>query len=119
MKYKLISVDLDGTLLDDHKDISINTIKRIKELINEGVIFVITTGRPYTGTKRYLDLFPCDNPVILYNGAVIRYSKNNSVIYNNNLDPSDARKIINIINEKFLMLIESMIILINMLRYLK
>ena len=97
MKYKLISVDLDGTLLDDNKEISINTINKINELINQGYIFVIATGRPYTGTIRYLNLFKGDNPVILYNGSVIKLN-NKTISFS--LSCESVKKIIDIINSK-------------------
>ncbi len=97
MKYKLISCDLDGTLLDDNKEISINTIKKINDLINEGYIFVIATGRPYTGTIRYLKLFSNDNPVILYNGSVIKIN-NETISFS--LSDESAKRIIDLINSK-------------------
>ena len=46
--YKLIFIDLDGTLLDDNKEVSKENIEMINKAYNEkGVISVVTTGRPY------------------------------------------------------------------------
>ena len=95
MKYKIISCDLDGTLLDDNKEISINTINKINDLINQGYIFVIATGRPFTGTIRYLNLFNGNNPVILYNGSVIKLN-NKTISFS--LNEESAKRIIDIIN---------------------
>ena len=99
MSYKLIACDLDGTLLDSKKEISKATIDKINELLEKGLYFVIATGRPYTGVKRYLDLLNQKMPVILYNGSVIRDSRNNEVYASFSLDKEDAIKIIKIINE--------------------
>lgn len=99
MSFKLIACDLDGTLLDNNKEVSTNTINRINNLLNQGLLFVIATGRPFTGTKRYCDLFNKNMPVILYNGSIVRMSKTNELLFNVSLDKEDAKKIINIINE--------------------
>ena len=45
--YKMIILDLDGTLLDDYKKISEENLKLIKRAYDEkGIISVIATGRP-------------------------------------------------------------------------
>ena len=98
--YKLISVDLDGTLLNDNKEITSASIAKINDLISQGIMFVITTGRPFTGTKRFSDLFIGDNPVILYNGAVIRMSRSDNTLFQVMLEDSDAKRITDIIKEK-------------------
>ena len=99
MKYKLICCDLDGTLLDDNKNISNELIKGINDLLERDILFIITTGRPFTSTKRYLDLFNKNIPVILYNGSIIRMSKTEDVLFQESLSLCDASKIIKIIND--------------------
>lgn len=45
--YKMIILDLDGTLLNDYKQVSEENIKMIKRAYKEkGIISVIATGRP-------------------------------------------------------------------------
>ena len=99
MDYKLISCDLDGTLLDDDKNVEKRIIDRINDLVKMGVWFVIATGRPCTGTKRYIDLLDKDMPVILYNGSVIRMGKSNKLLFNEFLNEEDAFCIIKRIKE--------------------
>ena len=43
---KLLCVDLDGTLLDDSKNISSGDLQGILQLLNAGHKFAIVTGRP-------------------------------------------------------------------------
>ena len=42
----MIATDLDGTLLDSHKQVSEETRKILRELKNRGILFGIASGRP-------------------------------------------------------------------------
>ncbi len=49
---KILFTDLDGTLLDDNKDISAEDMSAIRRMIAAGHKFVMTTGRPLTSVKK-------------------------------------------------------------------
>lgn len=70
-KYKVVMCDLDNTLLDYGKDVSLDSIEIIEKLTLEGIEFIPATGR-YLGVIPKLIL---DNKSINYvvssNGAVI------------------------------------------------
>ena len=72
MKYKLIASDLDGTLLNSDAEVTEANFKAIKELNDEGVLFVPVTGRAMYEMPE--SVYACDD---------IRYiiSSNGSVIY--------------------------------------
>jgi hypothetical protein len=53
--YKLIAIDMDGTLLTEDKKITTKTKDAIKTASKLGVKIVLTTGRPIQGIKQYLD----------------------------------------------------------------
>ncbi|PRR83789.1 Cof-type HAD-IIB family hydrolase [Clostridium vincentii] len=72
--YKLIAIDMDGTLLRDDKTISTLNKITLRRAIDLGVKVVLTSGRPIQGLKKYLDelgLVGEDEYVIGVNGAVI------------------------------------------------
>ena len=71
-KIKLVACDMDGTLLDDRKEISEENIRAVKALSAKGVHFVIATGRHDSMIKAYLDVLDISTPVISCNGALIR-----------------------------------------------
>lgn len=73
-KYKLVCIDLDGTLLNDNKEISLENINIIKEAINSGIIVCITTGRVLKFANRYNDILDIKIPTIASNGGVICYN---------------------------------------------
>ncbi len=84
--YKLIAMDMDGTLLKDDKTISDKTKISIKKALESGIKIVLTSGRPIQGIKKYLDelhLTGEDDYVIGLNGAVICRTSDFSVLSRN------------------------------------
>lgn len=66
---KIIFSDLDGTIVRADNTISSKTAEKIRELQNQGIIFMPCTGRSY---RDMLSCFPADikMPAILLNGAL-------------------------------------------------
>ena len=54
---KILFTDLDGTLLDDNKDISAEDLSAIRKMIEAGHKFVMTTGRPLTSVKKLAEKY--------------------------------------------------------------
>ena len=54
---KILFTDLDGTLLDDNKDISAEDMSAVRKMIAAGHKFVMTTGRPLTSVKKLADRY--------------------------------------------------------------
>ena len=69
MKKFLIALDMDGTLLNDKKEICPKTKQYLKHLQDQGHLIVIASGRPIRAIKRYYDELNLWTPVICYNGA--------------------------------------------------
>ena len=93
MRYKLLAVDMDGTLLNNKRRITDKTIEAVQAAAKMGVLFVISTGRPVQGVEKYSQLLGLTAPVILYNGAMIVVSDTKEVIYNKGLSEKDIEKI--------------------------
>lgn len=68
-KQHLIALDLDGTLLTDDKKISAHTQQIIKQVIDDGHIVVIATGRPNRASIQYYHTLGLQTPMINFNGA--------------------------------------------------
>lgn len=71
----LITLDLDGTLLNSSSVISPTTKETLENLKNDGHIIVIATGRPYRATKQFYDELNLSTPLIVDNGAAIYQEK--------------------------------------------
>ena len=91
MDYKLIAVDMDGTLLNSDNQITDATVAAVKAAQNIGVVFTLSTGRPLQGVKRYIDQLNINCPVITYNGAVVVHSKSGKVLFSQDMDNDDAK----------------------------
>ncbi|KXG78008.1 Cof-type HAD-IIB family hydrolase [Thermotalea metallivorans] len=53
--YKLLAVDMDGTLLDHKQEISEENKRAIQRAMEKGVKIVISSGRAITGIERYIE----------------------------------------------------------------
>lgn len=85
MKYKLVCMDMDGTLLNDNKQVSERTIKAIEKAHKLGVKVVIATGRIFVSARFYGDLIGVNAPIIASNGAYVREKDEDRAIYEEGL----------------------------------
>lgn len=73
MKQFLICLDLDGTLLNDQKEISPYTFRVLKTLQQQGHAIMIATGRPYRASRLYYEQLGLNTPVVNFNGAFVHH----------------------------------------------
>lgn len=88
MKYKIIVLDLDGTLTNSKKEISKPTLDALIDIQERGFKVVLASGRPTPGIaplakECMLDKF--GGYVLSYNGAKIIDCKTNEVIFQKTL----------------------------------
>lgn len=99
MKYKLMAVDIDGTLLNDNSELTENTRNKIKKAVERGLVFTIASGRPIQGIEGLNRQLNLDVPYITYNGAMVVMGKSRQIIYQRNLSPEDSRDIVDLARE--------------------
>lgn len=99
MKYKMLCVDMDGTCLDDNKEISEENLKAFKKAAERGVKVVVCTGRLYTSANIYAELIGLKVPVIASNGAYIREKDNDKVIFKAPLLYENCIKVLQVIRK--------------------
>ncbi len=92
MKYRMIAVDLDHTLLDQDSRISARNRDVIRRAVDSGIKFVIATGRMFKTSVTYLDDlgFETDSPIINYHGALVKKSKSGEVMLHMPVRPQIA-----------------------------
>lgn len=92
--YKLIALDMDGTLLNDEKKITADTKKAIEEARKSGKYVVLCSGRPIEGIERYLDELNMnteDDYVISFNGAMVQHADTKKAIGRKTLKGKDLK----------------------------
>lgn len=75
MKFDIVCIDIDGTLLGKKHTYSEKTKNIIKECVESGVHVVLTTGRLYNNAAYYGKQLGLKAPIIATNGAVISNEK--------------------------------------------
>lgn len=99
MKYKLICVDMDGTLLNSKKRISERNLKAINQAHDKGVRFVVATGRIFVSANYYGTIIGVKTPIIASNGSYIREKDMDKAIYEEYLNKSECTIILNLLKQ--------------------
>ena len=81
--YRLLAIDLDGTLLTPppHKHISPRTYKALRQAADAGMIIVIATGQTLSVLQYVCDELPLSAPQIIENGAIIADIRSGTILH--------------------------------------
>jgi HAD superfamily hydrolase (TIGR01484 family) len=69
--YKLLALDMDGTLLTDDKQVTEETKKWLRKAMDHGVTVMFSTGRGVQTASSFWEELGLDSPMVLLNGAEI------------------------------------------------
>lgn len=92
MAIKMITTDIDGTLLNNNKQISTHTKEVLQEARRQGIYVVLCSGRPLVGVQEYLSelgLTGNDDYVITFNGAQVQHGTGDRPLIANLLTGQD------------------------------
>lgn len=89
MDYKMVAIDLDGTLLNDNKELLDINIEVLREINSLGVEVVIATGRRYSSAKDLVKPLNIDLVIIANNGNIIRNSWDDKILITKYLNRDD------------------------------
>ncbi|MBR5269753.1 MAG: HAD family phosphatase [Anaerotignum sp.] len=96
---KLVASDLDGTLLNQKKEITQRLFDALKKLDELGIYFVPATGRPFGTVPQAIKELPFLKYVITSNGATIYDATKGRNIIENYLTPEAVDAVIEIAKE--------------------
>ncbi|ADL69180.1 Cof-like protein hydrolase [Thermoanaerobacterium thermosaccharolyticum DSM 571] len=91
---KLLSVDMDGTLLNSNLEISAKNLYALKKLLDKNIKIIFATGRTFKAANYYAKIHNLDVYIICYNGAFIQKSNSNNVLYCSKIDKDIAKDIL-------------------------
>lgn len=90
MKYKLLVLDVDGTLLNDAKEITKRTLSALLKIQQMGVRVVLASGRPSYGLMKVaktLELGNYGGFILSYNGCQIINAQNGEILFERRINP--------------------------------
>lgn len=93
---RLVAIDLDGTLLNDAKQISERNLRAIRDTIAAGVKVVIASARPPRSVRGFYRSLSLDTLQINYNGALVWDEPNRAVIAHRPILPELTRRMIDL-----------------------
>lgn len=95
MDYKIVAVDMDGTLLNSKQKVTKRTIQAIRQATSKGVKVVLCSGRAYDGIIDYAKEigFAGSDQYMIYFGGNIIQNYDNQIIYQKTLHNEACRQI--------------------------
>lgn len=70
-KYKMVALDMDGTLLDERSEISRENEDWIRRALDQGIIVSFCTGRGVQGVDKYTQQLQLTTPLVTVNGSEV------------------------------------------------
>jgi Cof subfamily protein (haloacid dehalogenase superfamily) len=99
MKYRLLAIDIDGTLLNHERVISPRVQQAVKAANAAGCIVTLATGRRHREARRVANELGLDVPLIMYCGSIIYDTATNHALYHKPLKPEFIRRAVSVILE--------------------
>lgn len=103
MAYRMVFSDMDGTLLKSASELSEKNIEMVGKAVDQGVEFVICTGRGVYGVERFLEklnLLGRPGYVICQNGATVYNLENMEMVLKHSFSSDDLRPVVEIAREE-------------------
>jgi Cof subfamily protein (haloacid dehalogenase superfamily) len=98
---RMVAIDLDGTLLNDSKQVSPQTLDALRGVIERGVKVVIASARPPRSVRHIYNQLGLDTWQINYNGALIWDEPAKRVVFHRPMACDLVRRLIDSARAKF------------------
>ncbi|NDL62790.1 pyridoxal phosphatase [Acerihabitans arboris] len=99
MTYRVIALDLDGTLLDRKKRILPESLKALNDARAAGMQVVVVTGRHHVAIHPFYQALKIDTPAICCNGTYLYDYQAKKVITSNPLEKTQARRVLELLKQ--------------------
>ena len=96
MAYELIALDMDGTLLDSHKEVAASSTAAIKEAVAAGKRVIVCSGRCPQMVSRYREFLPGLRYAVCCAGAVVYDFEKSRALRERDIEPGFVARALNI-----------------------
>jgi Cof subfamily protein (haloacid dehalogenase superfamily) len=93
-RFKLVALDLDGTLLNSSLKLSDGNGAMLRRAIDAGVLVILATSRWHGLARRTADRLEITTPIISSNGALAKLPADGSELLHLYVDPECAREVV-------------------------
>lgn len=94
--YKLIALDVDGTLMTSRYVLTPRTRRALKAAMESGIKVTLATGRFYLSACRLARTLPVNAPIVCNDGALVRDVFTGKILYFHPLSVELAREILDL-----------------------
>ena len=94
----LVVCDVDGTLVDKHKQLTAPTIAAVKRLRVAGVGFTLISARPMSGMVPIAEALGLEGPIGAFNGGIV-FRRDGTIASRVTVDPVVARGVFDVIGD--------------------
>jgi len=92
--YKIVAVDIDGTLCMPGEEIPLEVIESLRKCVKSNILVVLSTGKKLNSIKTLCENIGIEGPVITCNGAIVIEVKTQKILSSHFLSKNLYRKII-------------------------
>jgi Cof subfamily protein (haloacid dehalogenase superfamily) len=93
MPYRMIAIDLDGTLLDSDGSVPPRAKAAIHAALDAGLLVCFATGRNWTESKQVLDTVAHHSTAVFVSGAMVMDTKRQVTLHRTMMAPELAREV--------------------------
>jgi Cof subfamily protein (haloacid dehalogenase superfamily) len=98
-RYRLLAVDMDGTLLDRRSQVDPVTVRAVRAAVTAGVHVVLASGRAPRHMLEVHRQLRLETPIVAHNGALVYDVGGQEVIHHEPIDLEVARRIAQMLKE--------------------
>lgn len=96
-KYKLLALDLDGTLLDPHEQITTKVRHAIYQAVEAGCLVTLATGRRLRPARQFAADLGLKLPLILYSGGLVFDTQTERALYHRPLSAEFLKQALEVV----------------------
>ena len=98
-RYRMLALDVDGTLLDPDGTLRPRTAEAVARAARAGMRPVLCTGRRYRRARPIAELLGLDAPLVCNSGAIVKEPADHRTLWRTDFDPELAAEVLELFRD--------------------